>query len=197
MIISCYGDSNTRYYLGDKQIDGPDTDSYPARLQALFDKAGRTDVRVCNQGYPDMQTDFGVEHFQENVTGIAADVCILGFGTNNVRQPDADLNRYLSEFEEMLRRCKAAGVRTAALLIPWYAEAYCGLEGQKRIPVWNQALQELCAQYGTHVIDTYTPFAGDPDRFFNETETPKRHYSPAATAEIAKMAYTWLNGEEK
>ena len=196
MIIACYGDSNTRYYLGDKQADGPDADSYPARLQALFDKAGQGSAKVYNQGYPDMQTDFGVEHFQENVVDIAADVCILGFGTNNVRQPDADLDRYLSEFGEMLARCKAAGVRAAALLIPWYAEDYCGLEGQRRIPVWNEALRALCARYDARVFDTYTPFAGDPERYFNEIETPKRHYSPAATAEIAQMVYDWLGGEK-
>ena len=190
MIISCYGDSNTRYYLGDRQQDGPDADSYPSVLQQLFRDAGRTDVTVFNCGYPDMQTDFGVAHFEENVTARGADVCILGYGTNNIRQPDADLARYLAEFEAMLKKCAGGGVKTAALLIPWYAEDYCGLEGQQRIPVWNEALRSLCARYG--VRDTYTPFAADPDRYFNETQTPKRHYSPAATREIARMVFDWL-----
>ena len=192
MIISCYGDSNTRYYLGDKQQDGPDADSYPALLQQLFRSAGRDDVTVLNCGYPDMQTDFGVAHFGENVTAHGADVCILGYGTNNIRQPDADLDRYLSEFETLLQKCAQNGVKTAALLIPWYAEDYCGIEGQRRIPVWNEALKALCARWNTHVLDTYTPFAADPDRYFNETQTPKRHYSPAATREIAQMAFDWL-----
>ena len=192
MIISCYGDSNTRYYLGDRQQDGPDADSYPALLQALFRAAGKDDVTVLNCGYPDMQTDFGVQHFDENVTAHGADVCILGYGTNNIRQPDADLDAYLAEFETMLKACKDAHIKAAALLIPWYAEDYCGLEGQKRTPVWNEALKALCARYGAYVFDTYTPFAADPARYFNETETPKRHYSPAATQEIARMAFDWL-----
>lgn len=192
MIISCYGDSNTRYYLGDKQVDGPDADSYPAALQKMFRDAGRNDVTVYNCGYPDMQADFGVAHFDENVTARKADVCILGYGTNNIRQPDADLQRYLADFETMLKKCAQAGIKTAALLIPWYAEDYCGLEGQQRIPVWNAALTDLCARYGAKVFDTYTPFAADPQRYFNETETPKRHYSPAATREIARMAFDWL-----
>ncbi len=192
MIVSCYGDSNTRYYLGDQQKDGPDADSYPARLQGLLNAAGKTDVRVLNCGYPDMQADFGVEHFAENVTDQKADVCILGFGTNNIRQPDADLDRYLEDFETLICRCRQAGVKTAALLIPWYAEGYCGLEGQQRIPLWNGALEKLCARYDVHLFDTYTPFAADPDRYFNETETPKRHYSPAATEEIARMVFAWL-----
>lgn len=192
MIISCYGDSNTRYYLGDKQQDGPDADSYPAQLQALFRAAGKGDVTVLNCGYPDMQTDFAVQHFAENVTAHNANVCILGYGTNNIRQPDADLKGYLADVESLLKSCAASGIKTASLLIPWYAEEYCGLEGQKRIPVWNEALSTLCARYNAHVFDTYTPFATDPARYFNETETPKRHYSPAATREIARMVFDWL-----
>ena len=34
--IVCYGDSNTKYYLGDLQQDGPEGDSYPQKLQELF-----------------------------------------------------------------------------------------------------------------------------------------------------------------
>ena len=34
--IVCYGDSNTKYYLGDLQQDGPEADSYPAKLQSIF-----------------------------------------------------------------------------------------------------------------------------------------------------------------
>ena len=42
------------------------------------------------------------------------------------------------------------------------------------------------------VLDTYNAFSADPDTFFSETATPKRHYSAAATDAIARMAFAMI-----
>ena len=65
--IVCYGDSNTKYYLGDLQQDGPEEDSYPGRLRKLFESSGFEKVRVLNCGFPDTQTDFALANFQQQV----------------------------------------------------------------------------------------------------------------------------------
>ena len=46
--IVCFGDSNTKYYLGDLQQDGPEGESYPAKLQELFWEHDFQNVRVWN-----------------------------------------------------------------------------------------------------------------------------------------------------
>ena len=79
-----------------------------------------------------------------------------------------------------------------SLLIPWFAEDYCGKEGQLRLPGWNGALCELCLTRGVALLDTYSAFSGEPDLFFSETATPKRHYSAEATSVIAQMAFAMI-----
>ena len=190
--IICYGDSNTKYYLGDLQQDGPETDSYPAKLQELFWEADLQQIRVLNCGFPDTQTDFAVAHFHEQVVDHQADICILGFGTNCIRQPDADLEDYLDDMAHLFNLCKQRDIQPVCLMIPWFAEDYCGLEGQQRLPGWNSALCELCLTRGIPVLDTYSAFAGDPDLFFSEVATPKRHYSANATSVIAEMAFAMI-----
>lgn len=187
LFISCYGDSNTRYFLGDMQVNGPAEDSYPAKLQRLFKEAGYENVTVVNNGYPDMQTDFALAHFDDNTQG--AHLCILGFGTNNIRQPDADLSAYLRDFAALLQKCRGADAEPMALLIPWFTADYAGAEGQARLPFWNRALAGLCAEEGAQIVDTYNLFKANPERFFNEKSTARRHYSPAATEVIARLVF--------
>ena len=190
--IVCYGDSNTKYYLGDLQQDGPDEGSYPAKLQELFRQHDFHNVRVLNCGFPDTQTDFALANFQQQVVEQQADICIFGFGTNCIRQPDADLEDYLEDMARLFALCNQRDIQPMSLLIPWFAEDYCGLEGQQRIPGWNSALCELCMTRGVAVLDTYHAFAGDPQTFFSETATPKRHYSDAATSVVAQMAFAMI-----
>ena len=97
--IVCFGDSNTRYYLGDLQQDGPREEAYPEVLQRLFREAGFDNVRVHNCGVSDTQTDFAIANFQSSVVDNGADFCIFGFGTNCVRQEDADLEGYLEDMD--------------------------------------------------------------------------------------------------
>ncbi len=190
--VVCYGDSNTKYYLGDLQQDGPEGESYPAKLQQRFADAGFDNVKVLNCGFPDTQTDFAIANFWEQVVDNKADICIFGFGTNCVRQDDADLDGYLEDMNRLFGLCKQRGIVPMSLLIPWYSEDYCGKEGQDRLAGWNSVLCELCMSDGVAVLDTFNTFSCDPDRFFNEEVTPKRHYSPAATRAIASMAFAMI-----
>ena len=192
LTVVCYGDSNTKYYLGDLQQDGPESESYPAKLQALFAANGFQNVRVLNCGFPDTQTDFAVANFQKQVVDNKADICIFGFGTNCIRQPDADLEDYLDDMAHLFALCKQRNIEVMSLLIPWFAEDYCGKEGQLRLPGWNGALCELCLTRGVALLDTYSAFSGEPDLFFSETATPKRHYSAEATSVIAQMAFAMI-----
>lgn len=192
LTIVCYGDSNTKYYLGDLQQDGPEGESYPNKLQEMFWEHDFQNVRVLNCGFPDTQTDFAVAHFQEQVVDNRADICIFGFGTNCVRQPDADLEDYLDDMAHLFSLCKQRSIHPMSLMIPWFAEDYCGKEGQMRLPGWNSALCELCLTRDIPVLDTYSAFSGDPDLFFSEAATPKRHYSAAATQVIAEMAFAMI-----
>ncbi len=192
LTIVCYGDSNTKYYLGDKQMDGPEQDAYPARLQKLFSDAGYTQVRVLNCGFPDTQTDFAIANFQSQVVDNGADLCVFGFGTNCVRQEDADLEGYLEDMARLFALCKQRDLPAMSLLIPWYSVDYCGAEGQARLSGWNSALCELCLTRGVPIVDTFHTFAGDPELFFNEAATPKRHYSAVATQAIAQMIFAMI-----
>lgn len=190
--IVCFGDSNTKYYLGDLQQDGPEGESYPAKLQELFWEHDFQNVRVWNCGFPDTQTDFAIANFQQQVVDNHADICIFGFGTNCIRQPEADLEGYLDDMAHLFSLCKQRNIDTMSLLIPWFAEDYCGKEGQMRLPGWNSALCELCLTRGVAILDTYNAFSGAPDLFFSETATPKRHYSAEATAALAQMAFAMI-----
>jgi hypothetical protein len=192
LTVVCYGDSNTKYYLGDLQQDGPESEAYPAKLQALFAANGFQNVRVLNCGFPDTQTDFAVANFQKQVVDNKADICIFGFGTNCIRQPDADLEDYLDDMAHLFALCKQRNIEVMSLLIPWFAEDYCGKEGQLRLPGWNGVLCELCLTRGVALLDTYSAFSGEPDLFFSETATPKRHYSAEATSVIAQMAFAMI-----
>lgn len=190
--IVCFGDSNTRYFLGDIQVDGPELDSYPNKLQELFWEAGYEQVRVLNCGMPDAQTDYALANFTRDVVDNQADIMIYGFGTNCIRQEEPDLEGYLEDTARVFSLCRQRGIQPVSLLLPWFAEGYCGVEGQKRLPGWNSALCELCMTRDVPILDTYNAFSGDPDLFFSEVVTPKRHYSAAATQVVAEMAFAMI-----
>ena len=194
--IVCFGDSNTRYYLGDTQQTGDIKKSYPFQLLEMYHDSDEWGVRVLNRGFPDMQAVTACQYVEENVISEGANICILSFGTNDVRKPDADLKRYLDSMELMIQRCVAEEICTMVLLIPWYEEAYAGKEAQDRIPVWNKALEELCGRLKMRTIDTVSPFAENPRAYYNEVETPMRHYSEAACQKIADTIYRILERGE-
>lgn len=192
LTVVCYGDSNTKYYLGDLQQDGDEGLSYPVKLQELFWKNGFENVRVLNCGFPNEKTDFALEHFSQFVTENQADICILGFGTNCINQQAPELAPYLEDMTRLFDLCRGTNVQPMCLLLPWYSEDYCGKEGQLRLPKWNHALCGLCLEQKVPMLDTYSSFSGQPELFFNEKCTPKRHYSEASTQMIAEMAFAMI-----
>ena len=62
-----------------------------------------------------------------------------------------------------------------------------GPELQARLPIWNESLSSLCDQLNIPFVDLYTPFKDDPERWFNERTTPKRHLSAAAQTRVAEL----------
>lgn len=189
LVICCYGDSNTRYFLGDSQQNAPQEESYPAQLQALFRARGYGQVTVHNCGYPDMKSDFAVAQYPANLTQRHGDVCIYGFGTNDIHAEDADVEEYLENTRTVFEQCRQQGISALSLLIPWFSEDYCGKAGQDRLPGWNALLAQLCMEKDVMLLDTFTPFQADPDRFYNEKATARRHYSREACRVIAEMAF--------
>lgn len=189
VVICCYGDSNTRYFLGDTQENAPAEGAYPAVLQTLFRQRGFRNVTVHNCGYPDMKSDFAVAQYPANITQRGANICIYGFGTNDIHAEDADLEEYLENTRTVFSQCAKDGIAALSLLIPWFSEDYCGKTGQNRLPGWNSLLTQLCLAQNVMILDTFTPFQADPHRFFNEKATPQRHYSGDACRVIAEMAF--------
>ena len=182
--IVAFGDSNTRYYLGDTGTPGPLEDAWPAKLEGLL-RAQGADVQVENQGYPGVQADFAMERFASVTAG--ADLCILGFGTNDAKKLEVPLGEFLSEISAVLDQAAEAGLPLILLGIPWFSQEVAGPELQARLPVWNESLSSLCDQLGIPFVDLYTPFLGDPERWFNEETTPKRHLSAQAHTRVAEL----------
>ena len=182
--IVAFGDSNTRYYLGDTGTAGPLEDAWPARLEALLRDRGR-DVAVKNEGHPGIQADFAMEHFDAATKG--ADLCVLGFGTNDAKKLEVPLGEFLSEVSDVLDQAGEAGIPLILLGIPWFSEEVAGRDVQARLPIWNESLASLCDQLRIPFVDLYTPFLGVPERWFNERTTPKRHLSAAAEQRVAEL----------
>lgn len=182
--IIAFGDSNTRFYFGDTGQAGPLEEAWPARLEEMLRERGIEAV-VKNEGYPGEQADFAMEHFAGVTQG--ARLCILGFGTNDAKKLEVPLGVFLSEISDVLDQAAEAGMPLILLGIPWFSEEVAGRELQARLPVWNQSLSSLCGQLDIPFVDLYTPFLDDPERWFNERITPKRHLSAAAQERVAEL----------
>lgn len=182
--IVAFGDSNTRYYLGDTGTAGPIEDAWPARLEQMLQARG-LNVRVKNEGYPGEQADFAMKKFQEVSDG--ADLCILGFGTNDAKKLEVPLGEFLSEISGVLDQAAEMELPLILLGIPWFSEEVAGPELQARLPIWNESLSSLCGQLEIPFVDLYTPFRNDPERWFNERITPKRHLSAQAQNRVAEL----------
>lgn len=182
--IVAFGDSNTRYWLGDMGEPGRLRDAWPAQLEALLNACG-VPAHVKNEGYPGEQMDFALQQFENFVKG--ADLCVLNFGTNDAKKPEISLEFYLSEMRTLLDQAAECGVPAVVLGIPWFDEALAGAEMQARLPLWNQQLQALCEEKGAPFVDLYGPSEEDPEGWFNEIEAPKRHLSCVAQRQVAEM----------
>lgn len=182
--IVAFGDSNTRYYLGDTGTPGPLEEAWPAKLETML-RARGVDAAVKNEGHPGVQADYAMEHFPDAAAG--ADLCILGFGTNDAKKLEVPLGEFLSEISDVLDQAAELQMPLILLGIPWFSEELAGPELQNRLPIWNESLSSLCDQLSIPFVDLYTPFKDEPGRWFNERTTPKRHLSAAAQTRVAEL----------
>ena len=182
--IVAFGDSNTRYYLGDTGTPGPLEDAWPAKLEGLL-RAKGADARVGTEGHPGVQADYAMEKFASATAG--ADLCILGFGTNDAKKLEVPLGEFLSEISDVLDQAAEAQLPLILLGIPWFSQDVAGPELQARLPVWNESLSSLCDQLSIPFVDLYRPFLDDPGRWFNEKTTPQRHLSAQAHTRVAEL----------
>ena len=156
-----FGDSNTCCCLGDTGKIGPLEDAWPAKLEGLLRARGR-DVQVENQGRPGVQGDFAMERFSEAAAG--ASLCILGFGSNDVKKLEVPLGEFLSEISDVLDQAADAHLPLILLGIPWFSQEAAGPELQARLPVWNESLSSLCDQLSIPFVDLCAPFRDGPER---------------------------------
>ena len=182
--IVAFGDSNTRYYLGDAAAPGPLEEAWPAKLEAML-RARGVEAVVKNEGHPGVQADYAMERFSDVAAG--ADLCILGFGTNDAKKLEVPLGEFLSEISDVLDQAAEIQMPLILLGIPWFSEELAGPELQNRLPIWNESLSSLCDQLSIPFVDLYTPFKDEPERWFNERTTPKRHLSAAAQTRVAEL----------
>lgn len=182
--IVAFGDSNTRYYLGDAAAPGPLEEAWPAKLEAML-RARGVEAAVKNEGHPGVQADYAMERFSDVAAG--ADLCILGFGTNDAKKLEVPLGEFLSEISDVLDQAAEIQMPLILLGIPWFSEELAGPELQNRLPIWNESLSSLCDQLSIPFVDLYTPFKDEPERWFNERTTPKRHLSAAAQTRVAEL----------
>ena len=106
---------------------------------------------------------------------------MLGFGTNDAKKLEVPLGEFLSEVSDVLDQAGEAGIPLILLGIPWFSEEVAGRDVQARLPIWNESLASLCDQLRIPFVDL------DPERWFNERTTPKRHLSAAAEQRVAEL----------
>lgn len=190
-IIVCYGDSNTRFYLGDSSKNGSLSYAFSSWIDELCsDYPDYFGSVVINAGYPSQTIQYGLSNYATNVTNNNPNIVIIGFGTNNIKQPSETLESYINNMTTMIDKLLNDGIVPIIMGIPWFAEAYAGKLMQDRLPIWNEKLRDLCIGKNVEFVDTYNMFSGDyADTWFNEVSTPKRHYSPFAAKKLGEELF--------
>ena len=184
MKLAAFGDSNTRYWLGNEGVAGPLREAWPARLEALLRADGK-EVTVSNKGWPGA----GIALARSQVGRMTwnADAVILSFGTNDIKLPEAVLEDFIGSLDTIL---KANGSRPLLVLsILWFGRGYGFSGSQDRLPEWNGAAEALCRQRGAHFWDTTSLFEGQL-QFYNDH--PVHHLNGAGQARFAQSVYEAL-----
>lgn len=184
--ITCYGDSNTRYYQGDSATYGPYSRSYGAHLDVLCaEKPYLYQSTIEIKGFPNKKTDFALLNFDTEVN-FNSNFVVLGWGTNNISQSNPSMTNYIDDIINLFEKCIQIDAMPIMLGIPWFVEDYGqdGVLSQDRLKTWNSTLYALCKECNVPFIDTYNLTRKYPSVYFNETDR-KRHYSPVACRQIA------------
>lgn len=184
MILTAFGDSNTRYWLGARGRPGPLSQAWPARLEELLQQSGAA-VLVRNEGCPGGETVFARREFLRRTAG--SDGIILAFGTNDIKLPRARLTDYLTHMEGIFR--ENGGRPLLMLSILWFDYGYGFSGSQARLPAWNSALADLCYQYGIPFRDTTPRFQGRTEWY---NDSPPHHLNAAGQAVLAEEVLAGL-----
>lgn len=188
--IVCYGDSNTKFYEGDDNANGALAFAFSARIDELC--ATHPDLynsTVINAGYPGQTIEYGIANYTTNITDNSANIVVIGFGTNNIKLTNADLEDYIDNMDTLINMLLDDNIVPIVLGIPYFDSDYADPPAQDRIPVWNTRLMKLCNDYEVNFIDVYPLFNDNVTTWFNEVTTPKRHYSKMATAIIGEKIF--------
>jgi len=188
-IIVAYGDSNTRYFEGDRGL-GSITHSYPAWLDRFcIEHPNFYGSNVINAGFSGKTIEYGLANYETNITANNANIVVIGFGTNDIKNAGVTMEAYINNMESMINRLLADGIAPIILGIPWFEPAYApGME--IRLPIWNNALLNLCISKNVEFVDAYNMFLTSTSVWFNEVTSPKRHYSQKALLIIAKEVFS-------
>ena len=183
-VIVAFGDGNTRYFLGDENQSGPYELAWPAQMEDILLALG-VKVKVRNEGRPGEPAAAARASFAEVIRG--ADLCVVGFGMEDIRHLERTMAFYLSEMEDVLRQGKSMGVPIILLGIPWFDEDWGGALVQGRLPKWNEGLRLLSETYRVPFIDLYEALGDDPDRWYSEKKTPRHSFSAAGQRRVAEI----------
>lgn len=185
--IVCYGDSNTRFYEGDKPGNGSISFAYSTVIdKECFKYPELFNSVVINAGYPGETIQYGLTNYTTNVTNNNPDIVVIGFGTNNIKLSSETMDTYLTNMETMIERLRNDGIEPLVLGIPFFDANYAGADMQARIPVWNDALFKLCRKYNVEFVNTYEMFPESEKAYWFNEATSKRHYSKFATQVLGK-----------
>ena len=192
LTIVCYGDSNTRYYEGDRGVDGSLTHAYSSWIDRFCSEIPSLyDATVINAGYSGETIEYGLGNYTTNITNNNAKIAVIGFGTNNIKNVSSTMESYIANMSTMIDKLIADDIITVVLGIPWFEDSYAP-NMQQRIPIWNEALRNLCFIKNVSFIDVWNIFgrsSAEVGTWFNESTTPKRHYSPRAERVLAEHIF--------
>ena len=192
--VACIGDSITYGFgAGDR-----DTQSYPARLQALlgegyevgnFGKNGATLLRRAYRPYFD-QVEF------RQAMDFAGDICVIHLGVNDT-DPRAWPNYrdgFVGDYLALIDSCKAANPDARiiiALLSPLADRHHRFMSGTK---IWHEDIQEaikvVAEKAGCELVDFHTPLYPYPWHIPDAIHPDEEGYGI-----LAKTVYSQITGD--
>ena len=200
--IVCYGDSNTQGFYGNTYTDVELENSYPGIANNICKEFKNiANAKFIRKGNPGGTSSDAITRFDEQVKLSDANVVILGWGTNDIRE-NSDYTNYINNMEILIKKSLDLKATPIVLSIPDFSETYAG-EGEKglaakaRIKVWNKKLYDLCMKYNIKYIDTYAMFNNSiiDNHTIWYNDTPWRHFSKYANQMIAYKICELLNSE--
>lgn len=193
--ITCYGDSNTRFYYGDTSSNGDVSYAYSTFLEQLTTLYPFFFMsKVINCGFPSQTISWALQNYNTYITGNNTNIAIIGFGTNDIKNENTSLDNYITSMTSLINNLLSDNIIPIILGIPWFDSSYASsIDIYNRLEPWNTALKNLCIEKNVSFIDLYNMFNTNTVIWYNEKTTPKRHFSIYAEREIANSLMKILN----